>query len=174
MQWDDWALSGPLAVTDVDPDLAFFTLIVFVITLGVLWKFAWKPIVEGLDKREKSIADQIEQAKVDAEKAQQSLQEYEAKLAAAADEAKALLTEARQEAEHAKERLVAEAKEAAERERQRAIVDIQAAKDEAVRELAQRSVDSAISLAGQLVRKELDASSHAGLIEESLEKFSAN
>lgn len=170
----DWAMSSPIAVTNVDPDLAFFTIVVFGLTLIVLWKFAWKPIMEGLDKREQAIADQIDAAKADAVKAEQTLKEYQDKLAAAAEEAKALLAEARQEAEHAKERILAEAKEAGDRERQRAIADIKAAKDQAVRDLAERSVDSAIALAGQLVHKELDSSAHAGLIEESLQKFAQN
>lgn len=160
-----------LAVVEGDPDLAFFTVIVFVLTLLVLWKFAWKPISEGLSKREQSISDAIEQSRIDAEKAKQTLVEYEAKLAAAAEEAKALLTEARQEAEHAKERIVAEAREAAERERVRAIADIGAAKDQAVRELAERSVDSAVALAGNLIRQEITPDKHSQLIQESLDRF---
>ena len=170
------SLSGgaPLAVLNVDPDVAFFTVVVFLGTFLVLWLFAWKPIAEGLNKREKSIADQIEQARVDAERAQQTLQDYEAKLADAAEEAKSLLTEARDEAGKAKERIMSEAREAADRERSRAIADIQAAKDQAVRELAQRSVDSAVKLAGNLVRKELNADMHSKLIEESLDRFGSD
>lgn len=166
--------ASPLAVTTIDPDLALFTVVVFLGTLAVLWRFAWKPIAEGLDKREKSIADQIDQARVDAERAQQTLRDYESKLAAAAEEAKALLVEARDEAGKAKDRIVSEAREAADRERVRAIADIQAAKDQAVRELAQRSVDSAVQLAGNLVRKELNADMHSKLIEESLERFGSD
>ena len=42
-----------------DPDLALWTLGVFVLLLLILKKFAWGPIVAGLDKREHKIADDI-------------------------------------------------------------------------------------------------------------------
>jgi F-type H+-transporting ATPase subunit b len=155
----------------IDPDLAIFTAIVFVILLLVLRKFAWGPIVEGLEKRESSIANQIEEAKQCNEKAKQSLAEYEAKLAASAEEVKAMLAEARQDAEATKARIVSEAEEVARRERDRAVQDIGLAKEAAIRELAQRSVDSAVSLASQVLRKEVDSGAHSQLIQESLEKF---
>lgn len=160
--------TNPLSI---DPDLAIFTAIVFVILLLVLRKFAWGPIVEGLDKRENSIASEIEKARQCNQRAKQSLAEYEAKLAAAGEEVRALLAEARQDAEATKERIVTEAEEAARRERERAIQDITLAKDAAVRELAQKSVDAAVSLAGQVLRKEVDAQVHSQLIQDTLEKF---
>ena len=43
-------------------DLALWTAVVFLCLLAILWKFAWKPIAEGLDKRERNVADQIAQA----------------------------------------------------------------------------------------------------------------
>jgi F-type H+-transporting ATPase subunit b len=160
-----------LGVTNVDPDLAFFTVIVFGLTLLILWRFAWKPIVEGLDRREQSIADHIDQARVGAEKAEATLKEYETKLATAAEQATAILAEAKKEAEAAKERIVSEAQEEAQKAKQRALADIESAKEQAVRELAQKSVDSAVQLAGALVRKELTPDRHAQLIQESLDRF---
>ena len=162
-----------LAVTDTDPDLAFFTVVVFGLTLVILWRFAWKPIVEGLDRREKSIADHIDQAQRDAEKAETTLREYEQKLATAAEQATEVLANAKKEAEAAKDRIMAEAQDEAEKAKQRAVADIQAAKEQAVRELAQHSVDSAVQLAGALVRKELNAETHSQLIQESLDRFAS-
>ena len=49
-------------VMTFDPDLAIFTAIVFLMLLAVLWKFAWGPISEALDRREGIIASQIEEA----------------------------------------------------------------------------------------------------------------
>ena len=50
------------------PDLAIFTLILFIIFAAVLGMFAWKPITAALDEREKSITDKIEQAEANAAK----------------------------------------------------------------------------------------------------------
>lgn len=152
-------------------DLSIYTFIVFLLLLAILWKFAWGPITDGLDKREQGIASQIEEAKQGAEKAQQTLLQYQAQLATAADEVKELMAGARRDAESAKEKILSEAQDAAQRERDRALADIEAAKNKALSELAQKSVDTAVALAGQVVRKEINADDHAQLIQESLQQF---
>ena len=88
------------------------------------------------------------------------------KLATAAEQATAILAEAKKEAEAAKDRIVSEAQDEAQKAKQRALADIESAKEQAVRELAQKSVDSAVQLAGALVRKELTPDRHAQLIQE--------
>lgn len=152
-------------------DTSIFTLVIFLVLLAILFKYAWKPIMEGLEKRENSMAEEIAMAKSANEKAQQSLRDYEGKLAAATEQINVMLAEARKDAETIKDKIVADANEEAQRQRDRAIADIDAAKDAAVRDLAQRSVDSAVSLAGSLVKKEIDAKSHSKLIDESLDQF---
>lgn len=152
-------------------DLGLFTLIVFLGLLAVLTKFAWKPIMEGLDAREKSISDSIESAAKAKEEAESNLKQYQEKLAGAHDEAAAVLAEARQDAVSAKDRILAEANEEAVRTRDRAMADIEAAKSAAVQELAESSANSAVELAGSIVGRSLQKDDHAKLIEESLKRF---
>ena len=159
---------NPLAF---DPDLAIFTAIVFVMLLLVLRKFAWGPITEALDKREQGIADYAEQAKQSARQAEQTLVKYQARLDAAADEVREMIAEARRDADSTKQRIVAEAQDAAQKERDRALADIEAAKNKALSELAQKSIDTAVALAGQVVRREIKTADHATLIQEALLKF---
>ncbi len=154
-----------------DADLALVTLAVFVGLLLVLSKFAWKPLIQGLNTREENIANQIEEAQRANEQAQANLRQYEEKLAAVTDEAKAVLDEAKKDAVSAKERILAEAQEEAKRIRDRALGDIEAAKNAAVRELAEKSVDSAVSLAGSIVGRSLDKQDHDKLIEDSISSF---
>ncbi len=156
----------------VGVDLLLFTLVIFLVLLFVLHKYAWKPIAQGLDKRENRIADHIKQAELADEKAQATLAQYEERMKAAGEEAKRMMAEAKQEAERTKDRIVAEAAEEGKRQRDRAVAEINAAKNQAVRELAERSVDSAVTLAGSLVGKELSKTDHEKLIEQSLEQFS--
>lgn len=153
-------------------DTLIFSLLIFVVLVLVLARYAWRPIMDGLEKREKSIASEINDAKTANEKAQATLAQYEHKLQAAHDEAQRLVAEAKQDAQHAREKILADAAEEAQRQRQRAIAEINAAKDQAVRELAEHSVDSAVNLAGNLVGKELSRTDHQKLIEQSLERFS--
>ena len=153
-------------------DTLIFSLIIFAGLAAVLFVFAWKPVMEGLDAREKSVSDNIENARVANEQAQANLKQYEDKLAGAADEAKEVMAEARKDATTAKEKILTEAKEEADRLRDRALADIEAAKNAAVRDLAEKSVDSAVSLAGNIVRRSLDKSDHSKLIDDSIKSFS--
>lgn len=152
-------------------DLSIYTFVVFVLLLAVLGKFAWKPIMSGLEKREQSIAHMIDEAKENQHKAQESLKQYEAKLAAATEETRQMLAQARQDAETAKEKIIAEAQAAAQRERDKSLAEIRGAKEAALREMAQKSVDTAFALAGRVLHKEIRPADHTALIAESLAKF---
>lgn len=150
-------------------DLAIWTLIVFLCLLAILGKFAWGPIMEGLEKREQSIAAMIEEAKQGQAKAAEQLKQYEAMLAAAGEEARELVGQARKDAESAKDRILAEAQQAADHQRQRAVEDIQVAKNVALQEIAETSVDLAVNLAGRIVRQQLKAEDHSQLIREAMD-----
>ena len=154
-----------------DPDLAIFTLIIFLLLLAVLWKFAWGKIAAGLDKREQGIADQIAAAQAANEQARTLLGEYELKLTAAAGEVRAILDEARRDAEHTQQEILAKARADARLERDRAVREIEIATDSALKELAERSTNMAVDLAGRIVQAQLKPADHARLIEEAMAKF---
>jgi len=157
---------------DLRFDTSIYSLIVFLILLAVLYKFAWGPIAAGLEKREQTIAKQIADAEHASAMAAKQLQEYERKLAAATEEARAIVTQARQDAVTAKDKIVAEAQAVAAKERDRAVADISSAKNQALQEIAQQSVTTAISLASNIIRREIKPEDHDKLISESLQKFS--
>jgi F-type H+-transporting ATPase subunit b len=153
-------------------DLAIATFLVFLLLLGILTKFAWGPILAGLARREDTIANQIAEARLAAETAGKQLAEYERRLAAATEEARAIVAQSKNDALTVKDRIVAEAQEAAQKERERAVADIGTAKNEALREIAAQSVQTAVQLASNIVRRELKPEDHDRLIGESLQQFS--
>jgi F-type H+-transporting ATPase subunit b len=157
--------------TDVRSDLAFFTFVVFLVLFGVLWKFAWGPIAAGLDKREHSIAEEIEGAKRAHAEAKQLLAEHERKLAGTADEIHAMIERARRDAEHVRAEILAEAKGSADAERLRGVRDIEAATEQALQRLAERSANLAVDLAGKIVATKLSDGDHSRLIQEAMNRF---
>jgi F-type H+-transporting ATPase subunit b len=165
--------AGKELANPIEPryDMAIATFIVFVVLFLLLRRFAWSSIKMGLDRREAGIAARIEQAQRGAEDAAEQLRLYQAKLAAAGQEAQELLTRARREGEASADAIRREAQQSAARERDRAIADIRAAKNAAVTEIAQRSADMAVLLAGRIVRRELNEQDHTAMIAEALEKF---
>jgi len=158
----------------VDPrfDMAIYSFLVFLGLLAVLFKFAWGPIAAALEQREETIARQIAEAQLASEKAALQLREYEARLAAATDEARQIVAQSRKDAEVAKDKIVAEAREAAGKERDRAVAEIVSAKNQALDEIAQRSVHTAISLASKVIRREVKPQEHEALIGEAINEFS--
>lgn len=153
-------------------DMAIWTFVIFLLLLAILTKFAWGPIAAALERREETIARQIEEARLASEKAALQLKEYEGRLAAATDEARQIVGEARKDAEVAKERILAEAQQAAQRERERAVADIAMAKNQALQEIAQRSVHTAVALAGNIIRREVKPQEHEAIIAGALDEFS--
>ena len=95
------------------------------------------------------------------------------KLSGAADEVRAMLEEARRDAEGTKQQIVAEAKSAAHAEHERAMREIRTATDAAVEELSQRSADLAVALAGKIVSAKLTGEERSRLVRESLSRFAA-
>ncbi len=165
------ANTNPLSV---DPDLALFTALVFICLLLVLWKMAWKPIMAGLSAREEGIAANIDQAQQDAEAAAEKLREYEEQLTAAAEKARGIIAKSQEDAQKAADTILAEAQEAAQRQRDRALADIETAKNVALGEVAEKSVDIALGLAGNIVRRQLTTAEHSDLIRETLDRFPSN
>lgn len=152
-------------------DMAIFTAIVFLLLLLGLYASAWKPIMNALEKREHTISGNMQAAERAALDAQAKLREYEAKLAAASEEATRMVAQARKDAEAAGARIVAEAQEEAARQRERTLTEIDAAKRAALTELANKSTDVAMSLAQRIVGREVKAADHQNLIQDMLSQL---
>lgn len=171
-----WASDDPHATDplSIDKDLGFWTLIVFVVLLFVLKKFAWGPILDGLDKREGKIADDIARAESNRLESQKLLADYETKLAKAHEEVKAIVEEARRDAETTKADILAKAKADAAAEMARAKHEVEVARDQALQQLAQTSANLAVDLAGKIVQAKLNPADHSKLIADSLAKLPAS
>ncbi len=165
--------SGPASnhPLSIDPDLAIVTLIVFVLLLIVLTKFAWKPIMAGLAKREQGIADDIEGAAARRQEAEKLLADYQQQLEEAGGKVREMLDGAKKEAEEMKQSILDEASKAAAAEKDRATREIEAAKNSAIGEIAQHSVNIAFRVASDAVRREVKPDDHRNLIEDALKQF---
>lgn len=159
------------SLIDFKTDKTIWSAVVFVLLFGGLYALAWKPISQGLSMREQTIAAQIADAKRSADEAMAKLKEYDAKLQTAHAQAADLITQARKDAESAGQRIVAESQAEAGRQRDRALADIESAKQGALSDIAGKSTDIAFSLARRVVGRELRAEDHKQLISDSLNKM---
>lgn len=163
------AEKGPLDFTGIKRyDLGIYTLIVFGLLMFVLSKFAWPHISEGLKKREAAIIG----ARDEAHKARQDAEELRVKLqkdyADAQDRIRAMLDEARRDADVLKagEKEVGAREAQAERERAKKEIDAELA---SIREqLHQQTVQLAALMSAKAIGRQLSADDHRRLLDESL------
>lgn len=145
-----------------------WTLVIFVLVVAVLGKFAWKPILKALQDRETFIHDALAAAKRDREEAEARLKEYADKLVGARQEATAIVDEARRDAEAVKRKILAEAHDEQQNELQRAKREILLAKETAVKELYVQAAGLSTQLASKVLRREVNPQDHERLIRDSL------
>ena len=151
---------------------AIATVITFGIVVLVLGKLVWPHVLKALKDRENFIRESLESAKRDREEAEKRLKEYQAQIANARQEATAIVEEGRRDAEVLRRKTADDAKKEADAIMVRAKREIGIARDTAVMDLYSVSGRLAADLAGKILKKELDASAHDRLIQESIDQIS--
>lgn len=154
-------------------DLALWSFVVFLVLFALLTKFAWKPIMEGLAKREQGIADMIAATQAANEDAKRLLASYERRLAEASDEVRGMLEEARRDSDVTRQTIIAEARKAAEEERARARHEINLAKDDALVQIADKAGQLAVEVAGKFLRQKLSNDDQSRLVRDSVASISS-
>jgi len=148
---------------------AVWTLVIFLAVILVLGKFAWGPMLSGLQRREQFIRDSLEQAKRDREQAEAQLEEYNKKLDTATADALKVVEEGRRDAEVVKERIEEKARSEADQMVDRAKREIDLAKQAAIKELYETSITLGSDIASRVLKREMNAEDHEDLIAESID-----
>ncbi len=140
----------------VEFGLMFWTLVVFVLLLIVLKKFAWPAILGAVEAREAALEQQIAEAERNRAESAKLLEEHKQLVADAKAQAHGIVLDARQLSE--KERAVALEKSKQEQEEMlaRARREIGAERDRAVADLRREAVDLSLAAASKLVGQRLD------------------
>jgi len=154
-------------------DLALWSLIVFVIFLFVLKKLAWKPMIEGLDRRESGIRAAIAEAEENQRKSQALMADYEAKLRSAEQTVAEMVAEAKRDAERTSTDIVAKAQADVEAMRVRAREDIDRAKDAALAEVFSSANRQVAAATERVLGRSLSDEDQDRLINEALQEIGA-
>lgn len=149
-------------------DLALWSLITFVVFLFVLSKLAWQPLIAGLDQREARIRQDIADAETNRLKAEDLLKSYEKKLADVEHQVKEILAEARRDADTTRGQIVQAAQQEAEATRERAVGEINRAKDQALSELSGYLEGLVSEATSRVLSQSLSGPDHERLVREAL------
>lgn len=157
-----------------DPFSYIWNLLMFLILLGVLWKFVWPKILGGLQAREEKQLGDLEAAEKARAEAESALEEYKAQLAEARKEAQSIVAEAREAAQQSAnadkakiEAEVAALKENAQR-------DIASAREQALADIYAQAASLSTAIAGKILGREINADDQQSLVNESVEQFKQN
>lgn len=157
---------------DFAADLAFWSLVVFVIFFLVLKRYAWGPLSAALNEREAGIRKDIEDAEAARQRAEAMLAEHAAKLDQVQDEVREIIAEARRDAEHTKQDIVSEAQKEAEATKNRAVREIERARDAALKEMFDTLSSRVATATEHVLGRSVNNDDQDRLIDEALAQFS--
>jgi F-type H+-transporting ATPase subunit b len=150
---------------------AIFTIAVFVGLLIVLTLFAFKPILQGLQKREDFIRGSLEQARREREQAEQRRQEYEQKIADAWEQARTIVHGAQEQAAAVRLKIEEESHDQAAELIERARREIDQARDAAVQRMYDEAIELASRLAQSALKRQMTPEEHQRLVLDSLREL---
>ena len=156
-----------------DPGLYFWTIAIFLVLAFLLYKFAWKPLLAMLEKRETSIRKSL----LDAEKAREELanvkEDTEKLLAEARAESQEIVSASKKNAEKIKEEIVEQAQAKSDALLSDTKNQIQIEKDRAIADVKSEVVNLSIEVAQKLIQKNLSKEDNLKLINESLSSINS-
>jgi len=142
----------------------------FSLLFGLLYLFAYKPVMRMLDERSQRIKESMEQTEHIKEQAARAEEEAKKKIEDASKEGQEVIARAVRTGEEVRQQAQQEAREDAESLIMRARSEIQRERDEAIDELRTEFADLTIQAAEKVIDRSLDKEAHRQLIEKTLEE----
>jgi F-type H+-transporting ATPase subunit b len=158
---------GSFLVTP-DVGLMIWTLLVFGISMYLLYKLAFPRITEALDRRQRAIEDSIDTAERIRSEAEKILAEYRERLAEARGQADEIVARARKTGEAAESEIVADARAKREEMMEQTRRDIEAETRRAIQEIRAEVADLTVLATEKVTRKTLTEQDHRRLVDEAL------
>ena len=157
------AASGLL---DVRPGLIFWTLVTFFVVAFLLRKWAWGPILNVVDQREKAIAASLESARRERQEAEKLLAEQKDAIQKARAETAEMMRRNADDVEKLRNELVSKARAEAEAQKTEALREIASEKTKAVAEVKSLAGALAVQIAEKLLNERLDPTKQRELVSE--------
>ena len=160
--------SAGIDIFKPDVVMSILTWVTFFILLVILKKFAWKPILKGLDDREEHIRKSLQEA----DQAKEQLAQVEKKRIQILEEAKvqanAIIEQSRKMGGELATQIEGRAKKNAEEIISSAHEEIEGECERMRNTLRKESVQTAVSLAEKILKENLDTEKNRNLINQAI------
>jgi F-type H+-transporting ATPase subunit b len=164
-------MNNPLV--QLDPGLYIWTIVIFLVLLGLLAKFAWTPLLEALEQRQESIRRSLD----DAAKAKQELERLQTEsqriLAEARGQADRILSQTRDDANRFREEAMGKARQEAANIVKNAEKQIELETSRALQQIRHEAVDLSVAIASKLLQRNVSKEDNARLIEDTFKQLDA-
>jgi len=159
---------------EINPGLIVWSVIVFILLAIVLKRFAWKPLLASLEKREEHVRGSIERAEQAKQEAERLLEEHRKELTRAEEQARGIISEGRTLADKLKAEIVDSAHQQARKMIDQAKAEIERDKEVALTQLRSEVANLAILAAGKILEANLDEAKHRKLVDDALRQLPRN
>jgi ATP synthase F0 subunit b len=155
------------------PNATFFVeLVIFLIVLGVLWRYAVPPVKRAMDERREMVRRQIEESQQASKRLAEAEARYSEALAEARVEAAKIREAARADAQELKDEMRQQAEHEVARIRERGEEQLAHQRDQIVREMRGELGKLAVTLAGRIVGESVaDDARRAGTVDRFLDEL---
>jgi len=157
-----------------DPGLYIWTIVTFLLLVGLLAKFAWRPLLAALDARQEAIRrslDDVRQAKQDLEKVHAESAKI---LAQARAEADAIMSSTRTDVNQFREEMRQKARTEADGIVKNAERQIELETARALQQIRHEAVDISVNIASKLLQRNVSKDDNARLIEDTFKQIEAS
>jgi len=155
------------ALLSPDPGLYIWTIVSFLVLVGLLKAFAWGPLLRAVEEREHAMRRERELAEAARQEAEDIRRRLSEKLDGAAAQAEEILSQAGREGSALRERLKKEAEEDSRRLLEKSREQLSEEKARLVLELRREVAALSVQAAERLLKKSVDAR----VKEETLAQF---
>jgi len=158
----------PVNLLSPNTGLMFWTLIIFVVLLFVLARYAFKPLTAAVEAREQKLEAAIKEAEENRQKASALLAEQTKALDAARAEAQRMIAESRTTGEKLRAEMLVQTKEQQHELLNRARAEIDIERKRAIADLRREAVELALAGASKVIERNLDDQTNRKLVESFL------
>jgi F-type H+-transporting ATPase subunit b len=157
-----------------DPGLYIWTIVTFLVLVAALAKFAWRPLLDALERRTDSIRKSLD----DARQAKQELERLQAEsqriLAVARTQADTILSETRSDAARLRDELRQKAQAEAQGIVKNAERQIAQETARALQQIRSEAVDISLAIASKLLQRHVSKEDNERLIEDTFKQIEAS
>ena len=151
-----------------DPGLFIWTIVTFLVLLGLLAKFAWGPLLAALDSRQEAIRKSLDDAQRARQELEQVQQESARIVAQARVEAEDVISRSRSDGERLREDIKQKARAEADGIIKNAERQIQQETARAIRQIRNEAIDLSVMIASKILQRNISKEDNQRLINDAV------